>query len=489
MCCFKRVILIINTLVIVPAAMASININVSDDTYNLLLRLEAEGVIKSGLLATRPLSRKDAARLILEAERNSEGRSLFLQQLVKSLKKRFKGDIEGVAYVKPLDTVYIDCAYSDRDGKELGYNDNGDDYGDGFNFRSGLSSGAELGRFSLYINPELRYSNGDAQFIIKRAYGALGFSALELQAGKDSQWWGPGYHGAILVSNNAEPLTMVKLTNPQPVLLPWIFEYLGPFRFVFFVTRLGQDRVVPEPYLWGMRFNFRPIPSLEAGIQRTAMLGGEGQPEDLGAWWRSFTAEEVPGESGHSTGSEGDQRAGFDVKVTLPFKRQPVQLYAEAAGEDEAGSMPYRWAYLGGVYLPGIFSDRLDLRAEYATTHVSGSPDVWYTHHVYGSGYTYKGRVIGHHMGTDSKDIFMELSYLVPEKNTSVSVSFDREEHNLSGSKTGRKDEFTLSAKIMLRDDMGVNASFNYGLMENSGNLPGSDGKTGAVEIHVNYEF
>ncbi len=119
-------------------------------------------------------------------------------------------------------------------------------------------------------------SEEGADLTLKGAYGVVSFLGLDLTVGKDSQWWGPGYHGSLLLSNNAEPFTMVRLENPEPVLLPWILKYLGPFRWTFFVTRLEHDRRdVPEPYLWGMRIDFKPHPYVEIGLQRTAMLGGD----------------------------------------------------------------------------------------------------------------------------------------------------------------------------------------------------------------------
>ena len=88
-------------------------------------------------------------------------------------------------------------------------------------------------------------------------------------------WWWPGRNGALLLSNNMEPMTMLRFSNPQPALLPWVFRYLGPFRFVFFISRLEDDRKdVPEPILWGLRVNFGPHPVVEVGLERTAMFGG-----------------------------------------------------------------------------------------------------------------------------------------------------------------------------------------------------------------------
>lgn len=486
-------ILFFSIVLTVPSASASSYVDVTDDVYNLLLRLEAEGVITSGLLTTKPISYKEITRLILEAERNSEEGNILVQRLIQSLKERLKAEPTDmnreITFIKPLDLPYARYVYADSDLQSLYYNMDGDHYEKGSNLRAGFSSRAELRWLSLHINPEFRYSDDDKDFIVRRAYGVLNFSGLALTVGKDSQWWGPGYHGSILLSNNAEPLTMLRLTNPHPVLLPWIFKYLGPFRFTVFATRLEKERVVSESYLWGMRLNFKPIPYLELGLQRTALLGGKGRSESLNTWWKSFTGS---GENEKGSGS-GDQRAGFDIKVTLPFKWQPLQIYMEADGEDEAGKyppIPYKWAYLTGIYLPRVLNfERIDFRAEYATTHVSGSPNVWYKHGTYTSGYTYKGRIIGHHMDTDSKDIFMEITYLIPEKNRRLSISYDREEHNLSEKIKEKKDEATLKVNIGLAKNIEMQTLCGYGKIKNAGNISGKNEDTNTIIGSIRYFF
>jgi hypothetical protein len=459
--------------VISANASASTYIPVDDRIYDLLYRLEAEGVIESGLLTTRPLSRKEAVRLLLEAERNSGNANTFIQSLVASLKYELRNDLDNTKFIKPLDFLYGKYLYADSDIQQLYYNNDGDHYEKGSNLRSGFSSRAEFDWFSLYINPELRYSEDDTDIVMKRGYGVLSFLGLDLQIGKDSQWWGPGYHGALLLTNNAEPFTLARLTNPQPVLLPWIFKYLGPFRFTFFATRLEKDRKdVPDPYLWGMRLNFKPHPYIEFGLERTAILGGKGRSESLKTWWYSFT-----GQAENKTGSgAGDQRAGLDVKLTLPFRLQPLQLYAEADGEDEAGGLPTKWAYVTGIYLPRLLNlERIGFRAEYATDHVPGHPNVWYRHHIYTAGYTYEGRIIGHHMGTDSNDFFLEISYLIPEKNGKLSLFYDREEHNLSRRIREKKDEVGLTADLEVIKGLELEASYGRGSFRNFDNIAGKD--------------
>ena len=71
--------------IITPAYAEDRNIEIGDDAYGILLRLEAEGVIKSGLLTTRPISRAEAERLIGEAE--GAELSALDKALIEGLKK------------------------------------------------------------------------------------------------------------------------------------------------------------------------------------------------------------------------------------------------------------------------------------------------------------------------------------------------------------------------------------------------------------------
>jgi len=495
------IVIILVCLMIVRPSVASTNVPVGDDTYDVLLRLEAEGIIQSGLLSTGPLSRTEIARLILEAERNSEGKSLFIQRLIQSLKKRFRDERGGtkhmnIEYIKPLDRVYAKYIYSDSDPQEVIYNNEGDNYKKGSNARVGLTSRANLGRISFFINPEARYSDSESEtdIIMKRAYGVLSLAGMEIELGKDSQWWGPGRHGSILLSNNPEPMNIIKITNPHPVLLPWIFKYLGPFNFTVFATELSKDRVVPKPYLWGMRFDFKPIPYFEIGLQRTALLGGEGRSEDLKTWWDSFAgigenpANDIAGDPKDI--EPGDQRMGCDIKLTLPLKWQPLQIYADAAGEDEAGGLPTKWAYLGGIYLPRIAGlERIGFRAEYANTYLKDLPNVWYNHDIYRTGYRYKGRIIGHHMGTDSRDLFFEVSYLVPEMNGWIKLSYDKEQHSLSSITHPTKVESSASVKFDVGGGMSMEGRYVYGRLKDYEDLPDKDSRINLVSLELSYNF
>jgi hypothetical protein len=52
--------------------------------------------------------------------------------------------------------------------------------------------------------------------------GTRGLEAREvaLEAGRFAVWYGPGRHGALLFTTNAEPLIGVRIRNPRPIAFP-----------------------------------------------------------------------------------------------------------------------------------------------------------------------------------------------------------------------------------------------------------------------------
>lgn len=437
--------LIVLFLLILPGPLlaASTHVPVGSWVYAALEKLESEGLLASGILTSRPISRAEAARLMKEAESGQPSEAAL--RVIQKLKKEFAPDEAAPSkYLRPFEEARFKYLYADGTPHFLNLNNKGDIISNGSNFRAGLSSSAGIGPLAFYLNPEMRYPEGpateDAEVVLVEGYGSLEFWNMELTAGRQSLWWGPGFHGALLLSDNARPFDLIKFTNPKPATLPWIFKYIGPVKLTGFVTRLEEDRDFANPYLAGIRLDLKPHRYVNIGLARTAMFGGAGRHVDAEVIWEVITArnENVAGEPGNQLGS-------IDLKVVLPFDLQKVVIYGELGGEDEAGSLPSRVAYLMGAYLPGVLGvDRLDLRVEYGQTYIGKHPGVWYRHHIYTDGYTYNGRIIGHHMGTDARDLFISAAYesfygdfealfdiessgrAVKSKNRSAAVSWSR---------------------------------------------------------------
>lgn len=416
-------------LVLMPglASGASTHVPVGSWVYGALERLEAEGLLDTGILASRPISRMEAARLVSRADGRAP--SPAASRLMDRLKREFALEMDepGPNRLRAIEEARFRYLYAEGTPRLFSLNNMGDEFGNGSNLRADFSSSAVVGDLAaFYLNPEIRFPEGssgdDAELYLVEGYAALERWNIELTAGRQALWWSPGHHGALLLSDNARPFDLLKLTNPRPATLPWLFKYLGPVRFTGFVTRLEEDRDFANPYLAGVRLDLKPHRLVSIGLARTAMFGGAGRHVDAGVIWDVITA------SGENIAAiePGNQLGSVDLKVVLPFEAQKVVVYGELGGEDEAGGLPSRVAYIMGAYLPDILGvDGLDLRAEYGQTYIGKYPGVWYAHHIYTSGYTYDGRIIGHHMGADAKDLFVSVAWATGFGDLKASVELE----------------------------------------------------------------
>lgn len=421
---------------------ASVNIPLDDSVVRDLERLEIKGLVKSGMLSTRPLSRTEAARLAAEAEGEYASRrqkpGSQAGRIIKRLYREFHGEVEGYAsgtYVKPLEKAYVDYLYSGKTPYFRSVNNNGDFYSSGSNTRAGIWLSARLGdSLALSLNPEYRLDEQSTNVRLNTGYIAAGAGNFSLLLGKDSMWWGSGRHGALLMTDNVEPLEMVKASSDRPFLLPWIFGRLGLFKPTVFLARLETERGPANPNLLGMRLDFKPTERFQIGFNRVFMFGGEGRRSlSASEWLKIFIASDS---SEHSDSPiNGNQIASIDASYVyvsdygyLPFSG--IKLYTEWGAEDSSGDTktPTGRANMYGAYIdePFWLSD-VDFRVEWANTARNARyGPTWYKHSVYKSGYTVEGRVIGHHMGSDSNDLFVRGQYHA-WSNISFGVDYDKE--------------------------------------------------------------
>ena len=312
----------------------------------------------------------------------------------------------------------------------------------------------------------------------------LGWPQATLEAGKFSLWWGPGRHGSLLFTTNAETLLGVRVRNPRPISLGGWFRFLGLFQYDFFMSRLNDDdRPVPNPLLSGFRLAVKPTAWLELGASRAMQYGGEGRSESLSTFWDVFRGKsETPGST-----PEGNSLASFDAKIRIPFRAQPVVIYAEAGGEDQSGSgFPSRWAFLGGIFLPSIGAQKkADLRIEYGTTSTN-EPGVWYRHSEYP--HRYKGLPIGHHMDTDAKDLFLETHYfLLPTSYLEANVDFTQRDYP----GPSREDTKRVGAGLVLWLTKNWRNETRLAItkVSNENGISGADSTDLSFQLSMSYQF
>jgi hypothetical protein len=481
--------------------------------YPSVEKLASAQLIEGDLFGTRPFSINEGRRLALEAKAAADILTSKANEPSPRLTSRITYT-EAIAYygrdfapssesdlgqfaiepegnfLKPIGMPRLEVLYLDGekaffpgvDAAQNGlvYNNEGIDPEEGLNAYLDFEIEGALGPLSMYVQP-LLYLNGEGHGELHKAYLTVSAANLDLELGKRSLWWGQGYHGSLFLTNNAEPLVMARLTNPSPTVLPWIFERLGPFRFDTFLSRLEKDRDVPEPYLLGMRFNFKPHPVVEIGLTRTIIFGGDGRP---GVTFSRFLRI-LGGTNVEETDNElSNSIAGADVRVTLPS----VQLYGEWGGEDEAGGFPTHPAYLLGLYFPPE-QRRPGFRIEYADLSnkdafkTPSAPD-WYSHRVYTSGYTYEGRILGHHVGGDARDIFCEVT-LFETNGLAAKVHFDYEERGIDDEPTTEKHKQAGTELEWARKDYNLKFRLAYERVTDAGLQPGSDENNALASVSL----
>ncbi len=439
-------------------------------------RVALSGLVDTAFLGTRPYSRLEAARIVAEALRNLDRLAgtdtEFLEEVLLGLREELRPELIALralpgerkeSFLVPVERAGWRAAWLQRHPKEfpefvgprliegtpLLQNREGIIYQERYNGVLDLEGRAQwTDRFSFYLQPLvfLHAGAGDegAELRLHKGYAKVTLGPIELQAGKDSVWWGPGRHGAFVLTNNAEPLDMVKLSNPSPVTLPWILRYLGPFQFTLLLARLDEQQQFPHALLFGLRLAFKPHRLIEIGISRTVRFGGRGAPGiGLGELGDLLTGADEP------TGA--DQVGSVDLSFRIP-PLWGLLVYTEI-GRDTAGVFSkglLAWinaeAFLLGVYFPSLGpGGRTDLRIEVADT---GQYITWYR-----TGHTFKGQILGHHIAGDATDFFVETSTFLTE-NLRMALTFDRERRGV--------DSLAAREKTGVESDIQVGLGFRY---------------------------
>lgn len=482
------------------AAVGSPYIPVDSWIYPAVLRLYSMGFIHHVYLGMRPWTRSNVVELMAALEDDlstsnpgsNNDEALAIQD---ALQHEFRIEVAEPCGV-PGGQIRFESSYSAfrgmsgtplRDSFHLGstiINDYGRPYANGLNNYSGLSGYATEGRFTLYARAEFQgapssagysptlanaLSNIDwtfytdpktgqttyyypqatipmgpigskAQGRILEAYVSANVLNHEISFGKHDQWLGPALGGSFAYSNNAENIYGFEINRVEPLRIPFLSRFTGPFRYEFLMGSLHGHLFMPNPayeanpspdipnvinpgnpWLHFEKFSFRPTDNLEFGFSRTAIWGGKGHgPITLHTFLKSFFSTTAPGGPG-STGPNakygrddpGARFSTFDFSYRLPYLRNWLTLYAEGEVHDDVSPIdaPRRAGWRPGLYLshvPGL--PKLDARIEAATTDPpislvdhGGAGRFMYWEVIQKQGYTNNGQIFGDWIGRDGK--------------------------------------------------------------------------------------
>ena len=467
-----------------PKNMGSPYVPLDNWIYPAFDRLIALGYVRSAIVAQRPWTRLECLRLVDEAKELVESESPEnggeASTIYDALSQEFSNQralVEGQTNRNvQLESVYTRVTGISgqplTDGYHFGQtilNDFGRSFGEGFNTIGGFSGFASEGPLTAYIRGEYQHapsipapSTQALQFIstsfgslplppaiptaavnrfqLLDAYVGMTIENWQLSFGKQSFWWGASHDGPLMFSDNALPITMFRIDRVTPFRLPWLLRLFGPIKGQFFVGRLSGHQFAygvnnglvgqwgtslgDQPFIDGVKLNFKPTPDFEFGVGLTTMIGGPGVPFTFHKFVQSLIALRTcdPG----SSCDPGDRRSSVDFTYRIPGLRKWLTFYGDAFTQDEYSPLGYprKAVFQGGIYMPKIPRVRkLDLNVEGGST----SPPDWrpgtcnacfYASNRFLNGWTNSGNLIGSWIGRSSQGEQASSTYWLTPRNT-----------------------------------------------------------------------
>lgn len=516
---------------------ASADVPIRHWAYEAVEKLAIAGLLSISGIESKPLTRVQFAYKIKEAIDNIENERLprqlgldreyeeYLQNFLYKLIDEFRDELisigVSVVQIKPqsqsginrfLDVnlfwpVEVEHRYGSFDTVKdvLLENENGLRISEGYNLRARSESWLNILKLiSLSARVSVKATKNETEVYLDEAGVSLSLFNTIISAQRSAMWWGPGYHGAMLMSNNARPLELVRIKNVRPFALPGQLKHIGRFEINFFISKLGKDRKIPEPNIIGLRIDYAPLPYLNLGASRVIIAGGKGRPKPhLRDYWKMFMARSKDEFSeGQIKRTDTDQLASLDIAFMLPMSPSNpllsgLKAYFEWSGEDRFSFWENESpGLLIGLFLTDLFRDEgTDIRIEYAK-----NKPAWYNHGIYNASgtataYTYKGEIIGHHMGGDADDLFFRISKHLPFLSTpyfdavEVGAQIDFERHKLSLPQQEKKTEVVFDVVCSHSNDISISFRYELERYKNYNLVTGSTAKNHIVLLEGTFRF
>jgi len=445
-----------------PQNMGSPFVPLDSWVYPALERLAALGYVDSAFAGLKPWTRIECVQLTEQAGdflQGEEGAKNDLVALHARLHQEFayefgllEGNRNATASVESVYTRAVSVsgpALTDsyHFGQTFAY-DFGRPFRTGTNAQTGASFRASLGPAAFFARAEFQHapsapplSASVRDFIatadlvplppatsfapvnrvrLLDAYAAVNLAeGWQLSFGKESLSWSAGPGGSLLWSNNAEPITMVRLlqTNGH---LPAFLKFLGPVRIDSFFGRVDGHTYIPHPYIYGNKIDLKPFRNLEIGLGRTVMIGGRGgDPLTTRNFLLSFF-----GQVGSKDSVPGDSHSSFDWTFYVPKVHNYLVFYGEWYSDDDFVPLqtPGRSPFRPGIYIPKFpHLPKLDLHVEATSTETPGYPNngkLNYWNITYHDGYTNNGNLVGNTVGRMGRTIQSWLTYWISPRST-----------------------------------------------------------------------
>src|SRR5512138_1507918 len=351
--------------------------------------LASAGLIDVIAGGARPYTRGEIDRLLNEARRNAERKGAGAAWAVPIIDR----DVTRYAQrqARPIDFATFELARLSSPFRRIPVDPNGSidasinplaGWRGGRTLVDGATAAIEtmhsvsLGRHvAVAVAPRLEVETdrerAGAAGRVQAASAVLQFGNFVAELGRDYAVFGPAPGGGLLLSTNAVPLDMVRLSMQRPAALPGWFRRLGPVHAMLLVADLGTERQNhPHAKLVGYRMSIVPHRNLEFGVQVLDETGGRGAP---GASFGDRVLDAIPPIDAWRTGSDfqfSNKLAGVDARWRMP-DWAGLELYVDGAVDDMdirrlRSSLLLDGGVIGGLSMSCLVGcGRLRVRAEY----------------------------------------------------------------------------------------------------------------------------
>ncbi len=402
-------------------------------SYQVFYRLASLGLVPLDAVSARPITRQEARRLVVEALERARATDSKIVGLVEGDLQRLRGEFSMDSAVEiRARSVIGNWAQEFSPDRSAGIS----------SAAAGLSLSDDWFLFGRVVGGD---SPGDPP--AGEIYTSLKLGSVSLQFGRTSSSWGPSLRTGLLLSDNAGTLPLFRLTADLP--------QARLTKIVASLERFGGSP--PGPIvLIATRLDWMVTPRFRVGFNESLVTG----------WGGPLTMydllEPIPVLSQIIGGYEFHDRLGQSrdstVAVDFDWLVQPgTRLYGVGFVNDMPERIAERLARIGvltGVFFADPFkSGDTSLRLEYSAV-TNGT----YTYPNFPVlAYAYLGRSLGHWLGPDGDDLYVELSRQQnPSTELEFSYAYTRHGQGRFGQPIPSPADWFLSGVVETRHTFGL---------------------------------
>lgn len=247
------------------------------------------------------------------------------------------------------------------------------------------------------------------------SYLGMALGNWMIAASTSDRYWGPGWQSSMILSNNARPIPSFTLERNLTTAYKskWL-RWIGPWDLAVMWGFLDDDRTISSARVFAIRYNFRPIQSLEVAFSGMGLWCGSGQDCSADELFDLVT--------GSGSAREYDRLMGYDMRWSHEAFGRRFALYTHWVGEDfgdgssrkifpakllgQFGAETWGHSEKYGDYR--FYLEWVDTECDFSFYRKisfdggGGIPGCGYRNQRYKDGQTYRGRSYAHSFDQDS---------------------------------------------------------------------------------------